>query len=213
VEYANVRYESARRFWSELAGGRYRYVSSVSTGERCFGALAPREPADERRFRLSPRGLAILERLLRGERQKAIAIDLKISDAAVANTLAQCRRRLGLSCRSAELPTALVLLAQAAGSDRVVAVHSHPNERDTRFSFPRPDASLVPALTHAEAQVVTALIDGLSQREIAEARNARWRTVVNQLATARRKLPVSSRVELVRFLSALREPERTSLSA
>lgn len=212
MEQNIVTHESARRYWSELAGGRYQYVRGVSTATRCFGTLRIRPPGDERRCRISERGLAILERALRGERQKVIAIDLRISDAAVANTLAQCRQRLGLSCRSAELPLALVLLGQYAAADRLVTVHSQPGERDVTFSVPRPDATLLPALTQAETQVVAALIDGLSQHQIARVRNARFRTVVNQLATARRKLPVSSRVELVRFLSGLPDAATRSTS-
>lgn len=206
VDEPKIDDEEATSWWQALVSGRYRYLAGFSEGSRCYGRLGARDPSDAKRCRLNARSLTILERTLRGERQKAVAIDLGISDAAVANTLAGCRRKLGVTCRSSELPIALVLLAQAASAGRKVTVSSGIGGGEVLVSFRRPDASLFSALTEAEAEVVSGLLEGLSQREIARARNARWRTVVNQLATARRKLPVTSRVELVHLLSDLRQP-------
>jgi DNA-binding CsgD family transcriptional regulator len=206
VDQPKINDEDASRWWQALVTGQYRFLGGFSEGSRCFGRLGPREPGEVERFSLNARCLTILERVLRGERQKAVAIDLGISDAAVANTLAGCRRKLGVACRSAELPIALVLLAQAARAGRQVTVSSRAASGEVIVSFKRPDATLLRTLTEAEAEVVSGLLEGLSQREIARVRNARWRTVVNQLATARRKLPVTSRVELVHFLSDLRAP-------
>lgn len=207
--------ESALSYWLQLVSGRLRYEKSICDGARCYAVLAPRTPEDAQRFGLSARCLTILERALRGERQKAIAIDLEISDAAVANALSQCRRKLGFRCRAAELPIAFVLLAQAAAAGRDVSVSARTDSGAITLSFERLDTRLLTALTRAEAEVLSGLIHGLSQRQIAHTRKARWRTVVNQLATARRKLPVSSRVELVRFLSQLPrvEPERAEAMA
>jgi DNA-binding CsgD family transcriptional regulator len=177
--------------------------------------LALRAPEVAPHFRLNARASNILERALRGERQKAIAIDLGITDAAVANTLAQCRRKLGFTCRSAELPIAFVLLAQAAANGRDVRVSAGSAPDELVIGFERLDTSRLRSLTRAEAEVISGLIHGLSQQEIARERKARRRTVVNQLATARRKLPVSGRVELVRFLSQLpqHEPKRAEALA
>lgn len=52
------------------------------------------------------------------------------------------------------------------------------------------------ALTPAELEVVEALLEGASQREIARARGASTRTVANQLAHAYEKLGVASVTEL-----------------
>ncbi|HEY3493567.1 MAG TPA: LuxR C-terminal-related transcriptional regulator [Polyangiaceae bacterium] len=202
-------------YWQKLLNGELRYVGSSCDRSGCYGVLALRAPEEARRFRLNDRSSNILERALRGERQKAIAIDFGISDAAVANTLAQCRRKLGFTCRSAELPLAFVLLAQAAANGRDVRVSPGSAPDEVVVGFERLDTSRLRSLTRAEAEVISGLIQGLSQQEIARERKARWRTVVNQLATARRKLPVSGRVELVRFLSQLsqHEPKRAEALA
>ena len=61
-------------------------------------------------------------------------------------------------------------------------------------------------LTQAERAVVTLVLEGHSNREIADARRARYRTVANQLAAIYKKLGVASRTELVATLSAPAAP-------
>lgn len=52
------------------------------------------------------------------------------------------------------------------------------------------------ALTGAEREVLQLALQGLSNDQIATARNTRPRTVANQIASLFRKLNVSSRLEL-----------------
>lgn len=56
-------------------------------------------------------------------------------------------------------------------------------------------------LSRAEAEVATLAVRGLSNADIAEARNTSTRTVANQMASILRKLGVCSRRELaVRYV-------------
>ncbi|MBL8911281.1 MAG: response regulator transcription factor [Archangium sp.] len=66
------------------------------------------------------------------------------------------------------------------------AVLSEPIERDE-----------AEALTASEADVMTLLLEGLSNKEIAKKRGRAVRTIANQIASLFRKLGVNSRSELM----------------
>jgi DNA-binding NarL/FixJ family response regulator len=76
------------------------------------------------------------------------------------------------------------------------------------LSFPVEREFVAPELSRAELDVVLGAIEGLSNSRIARQRRTSVRTVVNQLASAYRKLGISSRIELARRLGA--EPDATS---
>ena len=65
------------------------------------------------------------------------------------------------------------------------------------------DPSALPrCLTETEREVVSLLLEGCSNQEIADARGASYRTIANQLASIYNKLGVASRTELVATLSS-----------
>lgn len=64
------------------------------------------------------------------------------------------------------------------------------------FSFPLPRPAARFRLSIAEREVAELVARGLTNREIAELRGTRVRTVANQVASLFRKLGVGSRVEL-----------------
>jgi DNA-binding NarL/FixJ family response regulator len=68
---------------------------------------------------------------------------------------------------------------------------------------PAPDA-----LTDAEREVTRLVLEGLSNREIAERRGTSQRTVANQLRAIYQKLDVSSRYELAARLDQDPDPPR-----
>jgi len=70
------------------------------------------------------------------------------------------------------------------------------------FSFPVASPELPPSLSASERTVALALLEGLSNAEIAKARRTSVRTVANQIASLFRKLGVSSRSEAVVALGA-----------
>jgi DNA-binding NarL/FixJ family response regulator len=67
---------------------------------------------------------------------------------------------------------------------------------------PRVDRRLLQPLTHRECQVATLVVEGLSDREIAEQLSLSHYTVSQHLARVYRKLGVDSRVVLTRPLLA-----------
>jgi DNA-binding CsgD family transcriptional regulator len=72
------------------------------------------------------------------------------------------------------------------------------------FSFPVPPPALPETLSAAEREVAVALLEGLSNSEIAVARRTSARTVANQVGSLFRKLGVRSRAEAVAALGRLR---------
>lgn len=71
------------------------------------------------------------------------------------------------------------------------------------FSVPLPELELPAVLTGAERGVVIGVLEGKRNHEIARDRGTSVNTVVNQLATAYRKLGVSSRWELISRVNQL----------
>jgi DNA-binding NarL/FixJ family response regulator len=64
------------------------------------------------------------------------------------------------------------------------------------LSLPSPAAQLPNVLTAAERHVAGLVLDGLSNRTIAQVRGTSVRTVANQIASVFRKLNVTGRAEL-----------------
>ena len=71
------------------------------------------------------------------------------------------------------------------------------------FSFPLPAPTLPHSLSEAERDVAIALLEGLSNAQIAASRGTSARTVANQVASLFRKLGVRSRTEAVAALGRL----------
>lgn len=193
--------QAASRFWQEVSSGARVLTGSFTVGHRSYGIFGTR-PAHEREVhRIGARKLAILERMLTGDSQKAIAIDLGVGDSCIATILADCRRRLGVDGRSSSFPLILVLLAQSgAAPPSSVWLSAAPQSGGLLVSLPRPSTARLSVLTRAERDVLSCLIEGRTKQEIARDRKACARTVANQLATARKKLHVTGRFDLVRLL-------------
>ena len=193
--------QAAARVWQEVFSGARQLASSFNAGPRSYGVLRTR-PAQERpHYRIGARKLTILERMLMGESQKAIAIDLGVGDSCIATMLSDCRRRLGVDGRSSSFPLILVLLAQSGSSSPgPLWLSSAHDPTEILVSMPRPSTAPLSVLTRAEREVLSCLIEGRTQQEIARERKACSRTVANQLAAARKKLHVTGRFDLVRLL-------------
>lgn len=74
------------------------------------------------------------------------------------------------------------------------------NQRLAVFSVPLATADAVGSLTPAEREVVSGLLAGLANREIAAERRCSVRTVANQVASIFRKTGARSRTELAALL-------------
>lgn len=189
--------------WPSFAFGTCRLVDHSFSSESCHAVLHPCSP---RRSRASREQRQLLRRLVLGQPQKAIALEVGISCAAVTLRAQRCIRRLGLTCRLSHLPLTVV----AAG----VAFHASPRIawelRVARrvvdgtvldvCSFARPDQWLPEELSEAEQAVVRLLVEGYSQADIAVRRGTTARTAGNQIGAVFSKLGVTGRLELIPLL-------------
>jgi DNA-binding NarL/FixJ family response regulator len=88
---------------------------------------------------------------------------------------------------------------------RVSRLRLHDEELAV-FTFPLALPLIPQGLSAAERAVVTGLLAGKSNADIAKARHTSVRTVANQVASLFRKLGVHSRAQLVAALSRNRYP-------
>ena len=190
--------------WPELISGRARIVNSGVTQAHHYFQLAAgnglRGPG-----RLTASRLKMFERVLLGESQKVIAIEIGCSTSTVATAVGHCLRAMGLNGGTSRVPALLVLLLHA--------LHGRPHGVEVRVerspgeggalqvvSSARLELYLRDKLTTTEMQVVGHLVDGSTHAEIAQLLQKSVRTVANQIASAYRKLGVSGRMELLCFL-------------
>ncbi len=81
-------------------------------------------------------------------------------------------------------------------------------ERLVVLSLPSVPPLPVESLTAAESEVVSDVLRGLTNAEIARRRRRSPRTIANQLASIYRKLGVSSRFDLAALLGGRNQAER-----
>jgi DNA-binding CsgD family transcriptional regulator len=144
------------------------------------------------RRRLTERERDVLRRVCDGDVMKAVAHDLGITRATAAGYFVTARRKMGARTR-AELVFWGARLARQAW-DEDLAVEEQAGVLMIRA---RAQPSSVASLSAAERRVAELVARGMSNTEIARARNVSARTVANQLARMFRKSSVFSRFELV----------------
>lgn len=195
------------RFWGELLDGRWCLLDHFCTSRRSYGILRACTPSEQPRHRMPLRAHEILLRCLGGESQKRIALDLQLSEAAVALLLANCRKCLHVAGRTAEMPLVVALMAQPSAYASASLKLRHVGGRAFKVvSLARPDVQLGPPFTTSEVAVVQLFLEGHSTEAIAGIRKTRPRTVSNQLSSIREKMRATSRYEVLSVLSANRRP-------
>jgi DNA-binding NarL/FixJ family response regulator len=179
-----------REAYDALAAGRWSLVGRFEheDGKRFVVALetAPTTPGTRTR---STRGRALVDGLRSGWSNKQIAHALGMPEGTVATSIARLARRLGGGTR-ANLIDILHTVEHATftamendGKRILVGV---AEARSVTFD----------GLTRSEREVIDRARRGVSNAAIARERGSAARTVANQLASAYRKLGVSSRAEL-----------------
>jgi DNA-binding CsgD family transcriptional regulator len=195
-----VRNIGLAELWRRLVSGTVTVVSTWHSARECGVKLrCPVEP--NRRIELGARGRSVIERILVGESQKCISIDLTLAASTVALIGRESLSAMGVTGSASRFPLILVLAAHAATGIRV------PSARLMRTTgceggeliviAERPDDRLHGILSDAEVQVARLLVEGQSHAQIAQRRERSKRTVANQLASTFRKLNVSGRGELL----------------
>lgn len=187
------------RVWVDLVEGRAKAADWFCAEKQCVLILRARLEPELAEFRNSWRNLEILRRVLRGDAQKTIAIELRISASTVTTAATQCVGAMGFDCGARRIPIVLMMAAheEARHGARTLA-------RTTTFEYEgatyrvlstgRPDASLLQSLSQAERDIVGLLVERRSNSEIGRIRSTSTRTVANQLSSVLRKLEVPGRI-------------------
>lgn len=203
----------AAELWSAIRLGELLVVDSFSTDARAYLVMQWRtgdvSPARVRNWE-------VLERILLGDSQKIVGIELQLGPSSVAAMSKSALRAIGVTTRVSQAPPLLYILAHAS------ARHGTTPFRESRFEFHRSryccvsmslqSPALAERLSPAEQDVALMRIAGRSLSEIAASRNTSRRTVANQLCAAFRRLGVSGRSSLVEyFLFAPGAPPSSSV--
>jgi DNA-binding NarL/FixJ family response regulator len=202
--------------WRQLARGMSRVVDGFFSESRCYLVLAlrtgqPATPALARR-------MEILEAVLGGVRQKNTAMDLGIAASTVAMNAKLALASLGVRCNPSRAHPLLILAARAVDESLVASARCSffvgRDDQELRvIGLPRPEQCLSAVLPFAELEVASALVEGLTHKEIADRRVTSPRTVANQIGSVFRRLGVSGRNELIQrllFNQPSGEPEPTA---
>ncbi|HEY2404798.1 MAG TPA: helix-turn-helix transcriptional regulator [Polyangiaceae bacterium] len=189
--------------WQAIGAGSIRILDVFYTADRCYCVLT-QAPNNKRRTPLSGRTLEILQRVLGGQSQKTVSIELNVSASAITRAMKTMLRGVGLACRPSAAPLLFSMAARAATGQL------HAAARSSRFAWNgldchvlsagRPDRSLGNPLSDAERAVARLLLEGRSHAEIAHARHTSTRTIANQVSAIFRRLNISGRGELMSFL-------------
>ncbi len=183
--------------WEGLVQGRWSLVDHFDTDRRRFVVAVKNDPTYP-----DPRGLTMRERQVAefvglGHSSKEISYTLGVSHSAVTNCTARAQKKLGLSshCELAAFFAPSGLRTKLAE----VAVHG---ENLLVGSYPLINPGRIEALTEAERAVLSHLVAGSTNSDIAQRRKTSEYTVANQVRAIFHKLEVCSRGELAARLQS-----------
>jgi DNA-binding NarL/FixJ family response regulator len=177
-------------FYCDGAGPRGRYVvCRVLESTRLGGALSRLETA-------------VLVRVLGGEQQKAIAVELGIACSTASKWYTQAWDKLALEQGPIPLPLVIAAQSWAAGATPPVSARRatlfHEGNEFVVLTVPTPNLAGERLLTRAEREVAVALIEGQSRGAIAVLRSTSQQTVACQLRGIFSKLDVRGRCALIK---------------
>lgn len=179
--------------WEAVIAGRWSLVDRFDSDGRRFIVAYRNPPGMLDPRRLTPREEGVTTLAAVGRSNKEIGFDLSISESTVATLLTTSLAKLGLASRT------LLPIFWRDLHGRAWAV-TESEASLVALAGPEDGAWLAP-LTPAERAVASGLLAGLSDRDIARARNSSTRTVEKQAANIYQKLGVHSRAELASKLS------------
>jgi DNA-binding NarL/FixJ family response regulator len=183
--------QPAGELWPALIAGHWTLLDDfTATGTRYV--VAYENPAERMVLRaLRPRERAVLEHTLAGRSGKWIALELALSESAIARTLRTALRKIGVTDAAAlaGVRTAVFERFEHVGSMTRLAIAELTAAADS-----------LPRLSDAERAIVTGILGGKRIAAIAHDRQTSPRTVAHQLASIYKKLGVSSHRELLALL-------------
>ena len=191
---------AATTIWRELETGTWKVVDQLQRDHRRYLLAQENAPSARKDSALTARERQVVEYTSLGWSNKVIAYELGVSSSTVSTHLSHAAAKLGLKSRAALIQMVLAL----AGTPSSEITVSHVGWAGRRFAvLALPEAPRLPeTLSPAERDVVALAVEGTSNAAIAKARGVSVRTVENQLATAMKKLAVTSRANLTAYLMA-----------
>jgi DNA-binding NarL/FixJ family response regulator len=188
--------DEALELWRCMVEGRWTLVDRFEADGKRFIVAHPNQDNGAPLRALTDREQQVATQAALGRSNKLIAYDLGLASGTVARLVSDACRKLGVRSRT-ELPTlaaplGLSWMRLGAGPEEAqVAVGVASQRGGAEF----------PALTQGEGEIVTCVVAGNTNAEIASKRGVAPRTVANQLATIYRKLGVQSRNELAAMVA------------
>jgi DNA-binding NarL/FixJ family response regulator len=177
--------------WPALIAGRWSLLDAFTAAGTRY-VVAYENPAENTGLRaLRPRERAVLEHTLAGRSGKWIALELALSESAIARTLRTALRKIGVADTTAlaGVRTAVFEPFECGGATSRLAIAELTAAVDS-----------LPRLSDAERAIVTGILGGKRIAAIALDRQTSPRTVAHQLASVYKKLGVSSYRELIALL-------------
>ena len=164
--------------WRRLLEGRWTLLDHFIVGERRYLVTRPTERPCTR---LTQRERYIVDYVVQGWSNKAIAAALRIAEGTVACHVSRTVRKLGLPSRMVLAELHARLGQPGGGAVHRLRVCRWRVGTEERLVVGLQVLTVAPEeLTRAEREVCRMLLSGLSNREIARARGCSERTIANQ---------------------------------
>ena len=185
--------------WMLFMSGVYRLDEYRFSDTECQIRIRYPDP-NERLPALSARTRRIFERVLLGESQTTVAIDLGLSSSSVAGACKQAVSGIAVEHRARCTPVVLIIAAHAAHGFRfpeALTCSRRAGNGSLTLRLARPDLMLPAILSPREQDLVRRVVEGWSTSSLAAERPTSKRTIANQLASIFQKLGISGRGELL----------------
>lgn len=211
VASAPASVERCTELWRELVSGRSEIVQASVAPARTVLILRTRAVPVRP---LGERARDVLERTFLSERRKVTASDMNVSVSMLALVLKASLVSMGLDCKPSRVSACLVMLVHGARganapSGTFIGDCDHEGQRLTIVTHVFDD-SILRGLSPSQRAVMLMVASGKSCAHIAARRNRSGRTVINQIASASRRLGISGRFELLRCFAIGAGPLRRS---
>jgi DNA-binding NarL/FixJ family response regulator len=188
-------------FWQDILDGRAVYYCDGAGPRGRYVVCRVLESARQGGT-LNRMETAVLVRVLGGEQQKAIALELGIAFSTASKWYTQAWAKLSLEHGPVPLPLVIAAQSWGAGASPQVAARRlkllHEGREFVVLTVPTPNLAGDRLLTPAEREVAVALIEGQSREAIALRRSTSEQTVACQLRGIYAKLDVRGRCALIR---------------
>lgn len=188
---------SLRAIWRDLVRGGFLVTATDATPDCATLWLQEREPTP----RLE-RAAGAFDRVVGGDAQKVVAIELGLAPSTVAAGLRSVLEGMGVSHTPSRMPLAIPLLHHARARPELAAMQFAPScpggGSGVVIRLRRCEWAIASKLSPIEYQVAQLLLNGHCHREIADLRSTSTRTIANQVSSVYGKLRLNGRFALLR---------------